>query len=137
MIPRTTDKKKPYVLPLASVLVSASLGLLTFLSYKTGSAEDVFTWLANAASVASVQAWAAMLFTYIRCASYRSHPARENAKSTSAWSWHRWYQGTVYYEQKYKDQNTPEARKARGHIEDIKKSRMRGQPYVSLPEQLN
>ena len=55
-----------YVMPLASVLVSASVGLLTFLSYGTGSANTVFNWLANVASVASLQSWAGMLFTYIR-----------------------------------------------------------------------
>ena len=58
-----------YVMPLASVLVSASVGLLTFLSYGTGSANTVFNWLANVASVASLQSWAGMLFTYIRCVS--------------------------------------------------------------------
>ena len=55
-----------YVMPLASVLVAASVGLLTFLSYGTGSANTVFNWLANVASVASLQSWAGMLFTYIR-----------------------------------------------------------------------
>lgn len=56
-----------YVMPLASVLVSASVGLLTFLSYGAGSANTVFNWLVNVASVASLQSWAGMLFTYIRC----------------------------------------------------------------------
>ena len=55
-----------YVMPLASVLVSVSVGLLTFLSYGTGSANTVFNWLANVASVASLQSWVGMLFTYIR-----------------------------------------------------------------------
>ena len=63
-----------YVMPLASVLVSASVGLLTFLSYGAGSANTVFNWLVNVASVASLQSWAAMLFTYIRCV--RRRPCR-------------------------------------------------------------
>ncbi len=58
-----------YVMPLASVLVSASVGLLTFLSYGAGSANTVFNWLVNVAAVASLQSWAGMLFTYIRCVS--------------------------------------------------------------------
>ena len=56
-----------YVMPLASELVSASVGTLTFLSYRAGSASEVFSWLVSVASVASLQSWAGMLFTYIRC----------------------------------------------------------------------
>ena len=56
-----------YVMPIASVLVSASVGCLTFLSYHSGGAAMVFSWLVRVASVASLQSWAAMLFTYIRC----------------------------------------------------------------------
>ena len=63
-----------YVMPLASVLVSASVGLLTVLSYNAGSAATVFDWLVSVASVASLQSWAAMLFTYIRCV--RRRPCR-------------------------------------------------------------
>lgn len=60
--------KHTYVMPLASVLVSASVGMLTFLSYRSGSsAQTVFNWLVSVASVASLQSWAGMLFTYIRC----------------------------------------------------------------------
>ena len=68
-----------YVMPLASVLVSASVGLLTFLSYGAGSADTVFNWLVNVASVASLQSWAGMLFTYIRCVpfSFPLHPQVE------------------------------------------------------------
>ena len=97
-----------YVMPLASVLVSASVGLLTFLSYNTGSAGTVFNWLVSVASVASLQSWACMLFTYIR-----------------------WHRGTVHYERKYKDDDSEEAKEARAHIAQIKKARQWGQPYVS------
>ncbi|KAM5541191.1 hypothetical protein V8D89_005120 [Ganoderma adspersum] len=97
-----------YVMPLASVLVSASVGLLTFLSYGTGSANTVFNWLANVTSVASLQSWAGMLFTYIR-----------------------WHQGTVYYERKWKGDDSLEGREARDQIEKIKKNRNWGQPYLA------
>ena len=69
------SRQPAYVMPLASVLVSASVGLLTFLSYGTGSANTVFNWLANVTSVASLQSWAGMLFTYIRCAPSPFPPA--------------------------------------------------------------
>ena len=98
-----------YVIPIASVLVSASVGLLMFLSYNAGSAGTLFTWLVNVTSIASLQSWTAMLFTYIR-----------------------WHQGTVYQERKYKDENSLEADEARAQIAQIKKARQWGQPYVSL-----
>ena len=94
-------------MPLASVLVSASVGLLTFLSYGTGSANTVFNWLGNVASVASLQSWAGMLFTYIR-----------------------WHQGTVHYERKWKGDESLEGKEARAQIARIKKNRNWGQPYV-------
>ncbi|KAI0687057.1 amino acid permease-domain-containing protein [Earliella scabrosa] len=107
--PPVRPQKHTYVMPLASVLVSASVGLLTFLSYgKTGNAETVFNWLVSVASVASLQSWAGMLFTYIR-----------------------WHQGTVYYERKHKGQDTEAARNAQKHIADIKKNRQWGQPYLA------
>ena len=57
-----------FVLPLWAVLGSASVGLLCFLDYVRGSApEEAFTWLVAVASVASLQSWAGMLYTYIRC----------------------------------------------------------------------
>ena len=71
-VPAQGQAQPTYVMPLASVLVSASVGLLTFLSYNTGSAGTVFNWLVSVASVASLQSWAAMLFTYIRCAVWSS-----------------------------------------------------------------
>ncbi|KAM5541207.1 hypothetical protein V8D89_005136 [Ganoderma adspersum] len=68
-----------YVMPLASVLVSASVGLLTFLSYGAlaGSANlnTVFNWLAN---VASLQSWAGMLFAYIREARAQIEKIKKN-----------------------------------------------------------
>ncbi|KAM5541210.1 hypothetical protein V8D89_005139 [Ganoderma adspersum] len=89
-----------YVMPPASVLVSASVGLLTFLSYGTGSANTVFNWLGNVASVASLQSWAGMLFTYIR-----------------------WHQGTVHYVRKWKGDESLEGREAQAQIAKIKKNR--------------
>ncbi|KAM5541211.1 hypothetical protein V8D89_005140 [Ganoderma adspersum] len=97
-----------YVMPLASVLVSASVGLLTFLSYGTGSANTVFNWLANVTSVASLQSWVGMLFTYIR-----------------------WYQGTVHYERKWKGDDSQEGKEARAQIARIKRNRNWGQPYLA------
>ncbi|KAH9919155.1 amino acid permease-domain-containing protein [Epithele typhae] len=98
-----------YVMPLASVLASASVGLLTFLSYNTGSAATVFNWLVSVASVASLQSWAGMLYTYIR-----------------------WHQGTVYYEKRFKAADTsPEAEEARAQIKQIKIHRQWGQPYLA------
>ncbi|PIL34856.1 transporter [Ganoderma sinense ZZ0214-1] len=91
-----------------SVLVSALVGLLTFLSYGAGSANTVFNWLANVASVASLQSWAGMLFTYIR-----------------------WHQGTVHYERKWRGDDSLEGREAMAQIEKIKKNRSWGQPYLA------
>ena len=59
-------ERHTYVMPLASVLASSAMGLLTFMSYGTTGANIVFQWLVNVASVASLQSWAGMLFTYIR-----------------------------------------------------------------------
>ncbi|TFK85813.1 hypothetical protein K466DRAFT_494033 [Polyporus arcularius HHB13444] len=101
-------KQHTYVMPLASVLASSAMGLLAFMSYGTGSANTVFQWLVNVASVASLQSWAGMLFTYIR-----------------------WHQGTVHYENKHKDQDSEEAKTAQAQIETIKKNRQWGQPYLA------
>ena len=66
--PGTTQPRQPwYVVPLFAVLASASMGSLCFMGSKRGAAPEVaFTWLVAVASVASLQSWAAMLFTYIR-----------------------------------------------------------------------
>lgn len=38
----------------------------------------------------------------------------------------------MFYERKYNGQDSEQAQEARKHIEEIKKNRQRGQPYVSL-----
>lgn len=134
VVPRT---QPTYVMPLASVLVSASVGLLTFLSYGTGSANTVFNWLVNVASVASLQSWAGMLLTYIRSVVVASMSALD--VDAGVWFWSlfvaldRWHQGTVYYERKHKGEDTEEAKQAREQIAKIKEHRQWGQPYVRLP----
>lgn len=80
-----SGKEFVYVLPLAGVLATASVGFLTLLSSTAGSASAVsvgctttarspsnlmnrqaFQWLVAAASVACLQSWTGMLYTYIR-----------------------------------------------------------------------
>ncbi|KAI0350171.1 hypothetical protein OH77DRAFT_1431318 [Trametes cingulata] len=97
-----------YVLPLASVLVSASVGLLTFLSSAAGSANAAFQWLVAVASVASLQSWAGMLFTYIR-----------------------WYQGTAYVEKKSAEMSPEDREAVKVQLDEIKKNRQWGQPYLA------
>ncbi|RPD71596.1 hypothetical protein L226DRAFT_171196 [Lentinus tigrinus ALCF2SS1-7] len=104
----TPAKKEIYVIPLASVLVTSSVGFLTLLSFGDVGANVVFQWLGNVASVASLQQWTATLFTYIR-----------------------WHRGTVHYERKHQDQDTEVARKAKAEIAIIKKNRQWGQPYLA------
>ncbi|KAI0073009.1 hypothetical protein K474DRAFT_1604052 [Panus rudis PR-1116 ss-1] len=104
------EKRKPYVLPLIAVLASSSVGLLSLLG-STGSdtsGNQAFTWLVAVASVASLQSWAGMLFTYIR-----------------------WHKGSVYAEKKYEDEDSEQAERVRQNIERIKKHRHRGQPYLA------
>ncbi|KAI0642859.1 amino acid permease-domain-containing protein [Trametes meyenii] len=98
------DERSTYILPLASVLVSASVGFLTFLSSAAGSANAAFQWLVAVASVASLQSWAGMLYTYIR-----------------------WHQGTTYAESKCTDADSD----VRKQIEVIKENRRWGQPYLA------
>ncbi|EIW52347.1 uncharacterized protein TRAVEDRAFT_75343 [Trametes versicolor FP-101664 SS1] len=108
---RALEKSSTYVLPLASVLVSASMGLFTFLSSASGSANTTFQWLVAVTSVASLHSWAGMLYTYIR-----------------------WHQGTTYVEKKCQDpaEMSPEEREAAMiQIEVIKKNRQWGQPYLA------
>ncbi|THG96082.1 hypothetical protein EW026_g5681 [Hermanssonia centrifuga] len=108
----TSRKKQPwFVLPLYAVLGSASIGLLSFLSASsTVSAESAFNWLSSVASVASLQSWAGMLFTYIR-----------------------WFQGTAYAERKNKPyaEDDEESRKVLADIQQIKINRHWGQPYLA------
>ncbi|KIP02974.1 hypothetical protein PHLGIDRAFT_130425 [Phlebiopsis gigantea 11061_1 CR5-6] len=116
------ERKPWFVLPLFAVLGSASMGLLAFLNSSGSGAEVAFNWLVAVASVASLQSWAGMLFTYIR-----------------------WYQGTVYAEEKHKH-NTHDGQDLTDHpqqemIEDsrnviaqIKRIRVHrhwGQPYLA------
>ncbi|OJT02167.1 hypothetical protein TRAPUB_7282 [Trametes pubescens] len=102
------DKGSTYVLPLASVLVSASVGLLTFLSSTAGSANAAFQWLVAVASVASLQSWAGMLYTYIR-----------------------WHQGTTYVEKKSAEMSPEDREATMLQINQIKKNRQWGQPYLA------
>ncbi|KAL1946120.1 hypothetical protein VTO73DRAFT_15247 [Trametes versicolor] len=102
------DKGSTYVLPLASVLVSASVGLLTFLSSTAGSANAAFQWLVAVASVASLQSWAGMLYTYIR-----------------------WHQGTTYVEKKSAEMSPEDQEATMTQINEIKKNRQWGQPYIA------
>ncbi|KAK7682321.1 hypothetical protein QCA50_014525 [Cerrena zonata] len=100
-----------FVLPLAAVLVSSSVGLLSFLGTShIASSQTAFNWLVAVASVASLQSWAGLLFTYIR-----------------------WHQGTVYAENKHKSlaMHDEESRKVIADIEKIKEHRHRGQPYLA------
>ena len=62
----TPNAKHVYVMPLIAVLVTASVGLLALMSYGDVGATVAFTWLVNVSSVACLQQWIAMLFTYIR-----------------------------------------------------------------------
>ncbi|KAH9919190.1 amino acid permease-domain-containing protein [Epithele typhae] len=101
-------REPTFVIPLASVFASASVGLLTFLSYHTGSAATVFNWLVAVASIACLLSWSGMLFTYIR-----------------------WHQGTVYYEEKYRTDMSPAGDEARAQIKQIKIHRQWGQPYLA------
>ncbi|KAL1946117.1 hypothetical protein VTO73DRAFT_15244 [Trametes versicolor] len=103
-----SDKEFVYVLPLAGVLATASVGFLTLLSSTAGSASAAFQWLAAAASVACLQSWTGMLYTYIR-----------------------WHQGTVYAEKKCADMPEDEAETVREQIKEIKKNRQWGQPYLA------
>ncbi|KAJ3005030.1 hypothetical protein NUW54_g4526 [Trametes sanguinea] len=121
------EKQSSYVLPLASVLFSASVGFLTFLSSAAGSANAVrdlastmiarkteivynqaFQWLVAVASVASLQSWAGMLFTYIR-----------------------WHKGTEYVEKSCAEMSPEDAQAVREQIKVIKKNRSWGQPYLA------
>ncbi|KIP02937.1 hypothetical protein PHLGIDRAFT_270300 [Phlebiopsis gigantea 11061_1 CR5-6] len=116
------------VLPLCAVLGSASLGSLAFLSTSTNTdsssgvrAQEAFNWLVAVVSVASLQSWTAMLFTYIR-----------------------WHKGAIYTENKHRER----IRDAENHMADdphrqstiqesnevinrVRAHRHRGQPYLA------
>lgn len=67
------SKPSLFVLPLWAVLGTASVGLVCFLDSGRGEApEQAFSWLSAVASVAALQSWAGMTYTYIR--SVPAHP---------------------------------------------------------------
>jgi len=99
---------KPLItLPLASVLLSSSVGLLAYTAVNS-SAEQAFNWLVAATSVASLLSWAGMLFTYIR-----------------------WYQGSIYAEKHNELGRTEREQKIMKQITMIKDNRHKGQPYLA------
>lgn len=120
-----TPRKPWFVLPLNAVLGSAAVGLLAFLNVTGTGAQTAFNWMVSVTSIASLQSWGGMMFTYIR-----------------------WHQGTVYAENKYRDaqclEMTDEEVEASLDADRIKKARMVirqinrirvnrhwGQPYLS------
>jgi amino acid transporter len=128
--PRQPTPPEPpvkYVLPLASVLVSSSVGLLAFMTVRTGGPAEVLTffnpkktllicvvqaflWMAQVTSVASLQSWIGMLFTYLR-----------------------FWQGTRFAEKREAGKSKEEQDRdgTFSAIERIKKHRHKGQPFVS------
>ncbi|EGG06395.1 uncharacterized protein MELLADRAFT_36184 [Melampsora larici-populina 98AG31] len=59
---RTNSQGVPWL----CVLVSAAMGLLSFMSIGGHGAGQVFTWLATMSSVAGLQTWIGILITYLR-----------------------------------------------------------------------
>ncbi|KAI0345540.1 hypothetical protein BDW22DRAFT_884668 [Trametopsis cervina] len=106
------DKKQPwFVLPLYAVLASASVGFLSFLSAGGNGAEVVFSWLSSVTSIASLQSWIGMLYTYIR-----------------------WHKGTVYHERKHRasaQDGNAYSQQVIENIDRIKLHRHKGQPYLA------
>ncbi|GBE85477.1 Arginine permease CAN1 [Sparassis crispa] len=102
-------QRQPFlVLPIAAVLVSSSMGLLGFLSSSGSSATTAFGWLTAVTSVASLQSWIGMLFTYIR-----------------------WYRGTAYAESRHQHRDDDVSRHTMQQIAVIKENRHSGQPYLA------
>jgi len=96
-------------LPIVAVLFSSLGGLFSFLSLKAdGSAAVVFGWLTSASSVAWLQSWICLFFTYIR-----------------------WYKGTVYAERDCVYRDILEARRIQAQISEIKVNRHPAQPYIA------
>ena len=125
------DPQTPsFVLPLWAVIGTASVGLLCFLDSARGAApEEAFVWLVAVASVASLQSWAGMLYTYIRFVDQFARRPRVSLKAG------RWHKGTIYAEQENlrRLQMSPYDRHAKRAIRDIefiKSHRYWGQPYV-------
>ncbi|KAF7798280.1 hypothetical protein EIP86_009498 [Pleurotus ostreatoroseus] len=101
-------RKQWLVLPFYAVIASSTLGLLSLLDYLGGTV-STFNWLVSAASIASLQSWTGMLFTYIR-----------------------FYQGTVYAEKKALREETEEDTEILASIKLIKKNRHPGQPWLAI-----
>ncbi|KAK7689427.1 hypothetical protein QCA50_007219 [Cerrena zonata] len=100
------------VLPLAAVLVSSSVGLLSFLGSagpRSSTPQAAFDWLVAATSVASIQSWAGILFTYIR-----------------------WHQGTISAERTNRNDDSEQAKKVIEDLNKIKEHRHRGQPFLAV-----
>ncbi|KAI0793105.1 amino acid permease-domain-containing protein [Irpex lacteus] len=110
-------RRKPppwFVLPLYAVLATAAVGLLSFMGGgKDTNAETVFKWLTSVTSIASLQSWMGMLFTYIR-----------------------WHQGTIHHERKHRAEaerpgGDERSKQIIANIDRIKENRHRGQPYLA------
>ncbi|KAH9849492.1 amino acid permease-domain-containing protein [Lenzites betulinus] len=99
-------KNSTYVLPLASVLFSASVGFLTFLSSAAGSPSAAFQWLVAVTSVASLQSWAGMLYN-------------------------TWHQGTAHAEKRCAEMSPEDAEATMVQLNRIKENRQWGQPYLA------
>ncbi|KAJ3549374.1 hypothetical protein NM688_g5183 [Phlebia brevispora] len=100
-------RREWFVLPLYAVIASAAVGGLSFID--SGHLAVVFNWLVAVASIASLQSWSGMLFTYIR-----------------------WYQGTVYAEKKARVGGDDDSAAVLENIRIIKQNRHRGQPYLAI-----
>ncbi|KAI0088652.1 amino acid permease-domain-containing protein [Irpex rosettiformis] len=112
---RSIAKKQPsgpwFVLPLYAVLATAAVGLLSFMGAGGTNVQTVFGWLSAVASIASLQSWVGMLFTYIR-----------------------WHRGTIYHEKKHRagaESGDERSIQVMRNIARIKKNRHRGQPYLA------
>ncbi|KAI0088659.1 amino acid permease-domain-containing protein [Irpex rosettiformis] len=100
-----------FVLPLYAVLMTAAIGLLSFMGTGDTHVQTAFGWLSAVASIASLQSWMGMLFTYIR-----------------------WYQGTIYHEKKHRaeaEAGDERSIQVMRNIARIKENRHRGQPYLA------
>ncbi|KAI0698129.1 amino acid permease-domain-containing protein [Cytidiella melzeri] len=110
---RPSPRRHPwFVLPLYAVLASASVGLLSFLSAGGQGAQVIFNWLSSVASIASLQSWLGMLYTYIR-----------------------WYRGTVYHEKKHSasaEEGDEQSIQVIENITRIKVHRHKGQPWLAV-----
>ena len=89
----------------------------------------MFDWLVAAGSVASLQAWAAMLFTYVRSV---HHVIGKPFSVHTSFVCVRWYQGTVLAERSHKSPNTEAGAKRVEDLNFVREHRHRGQPYVSF-----